>query len=111
PVTLVNSTVSGNRDGVIVADSATLVNSTISGNTGGGIVADGLVELSNVTVTDNGGGGGTAGSIVLRHTIVAAETPPGHAHGRPHRAPKHDRGGEPPGGLCRRRHHRQRLQH
>ena len=45
---------------------ATLVNSTISGNQGGGIVADqgSAIELINVTVTDNDGGG-----IVSRSAI------------------------------------------
>jgi len=78
PVSLVRSTVSGNdasSGGGVSADDATLVNSTISGNTGGGIVAGGTVELSNATITENAGGGVTAGSIVLRNTIVAGNIP------------------------------------
>ena len=50
-------------------------NSTVSGNAGVGISADATVELSNVTITENDGGGVTAGSVVLRNTIVAGNLP------------------------------------
>jgi CSLREA domain-containing protein len=78
PLTLVRSTVSGNTastGGGIAADDATLVNSTVSGNIGGGIVAGGTVDLSNVTIAENVGGGVTAGSLVLRNTIVGGNIP------------------------------------
>ncbi len=78
PVTLVRSTVSGNiasTGGGLAADDATLVNSTISGNTGGGIIAGGSLALSNATITENVGSGVTASSVVLRNTIVAGNIP------------------------------------
>jgi len=78
PVILVRSTLSGNTastGGGLAADNATLVNSTVSGNTGGGLVAGGTVELSNVTITKNVGSGVTAGSLVLRNTIVGRNIP------------------------------------
>src|SRR5262249_10318448 len=61
--------------GGLAVENATLVNSTISGNPGGGIVAGGTLELSNATITENVGSGVIAGSLVLRNTIVAGNSP------------------------------------
>jgi CSLREA domain-containing protein len=89
PLTLSNSTVSGNvaggfGGGIEIDFPSTITNVTISGNSanysGGGIDNDeGKATLNNVTVTGNtgdadgddlGAGGGIAGGI-LRNTIVA----------------------------------------
>jgi hypothetical protein len=88
-VTLVRSTVTGNRGpigGGVAAIHVTLVDSTVSGNTagstGGGVWADQTVTATNSTITANAAGSAGGGlvlvntTITLLHTTVAANTAP-----------------------------------
>ena len=90
PVTLINSTVSGNMSliggGIYSFGPVTLTNSTVSGNTasgsdgGGGIFSVGDVTLTDSTVSGNaalGAGGGillNSGDLTLTDSTVAENT-------------------------------------
>ena len=81
-MTLVNSTVSGNRStnsnggGGINADFVTLINSTVSGNvsyTNGGGISAIAVTIRYSTVTDNHSTSGSGGGISINNFSFASE--------------------------------------
>ena len=69
------------NDGVTTLTNVTLASNRTSAGTGGGVWNDGSVLLDSSTVTGNGAqaGGGTSndafGSVEVRNTILAANTP------------------------------------
>src|SRR5437764_1093919 len=84
--TISRSAASGNgagmwNDGVTTLTNVTLASNRTSAGTGGGVWNDGSVLLDSSTVTGNGAqaGGGTSndafGSVEVRNTILAANTP------------------------------------
>jgi len=97
PLTLSNSTISGNTSavsggGIVSNGAVTLTNSTVSGNSttfgsGGGIVSNGAVTLTNSTVSGNsttfGSGGGifSNGAVALTNSTVSGNSANGSGGG------------------------------